>query len=128
MANSRKSGRSESRFPDVSFVDLSLTKKQEQSLIDSAFSKSLWVSFLDNILEEGNKITIKRDKRNNTVMAMVQSEDYDPDAVSVIYVMRSSSGKGALLKLAFYWDISDGTLPDTAQTEPDKESDDELFV
>jgi len=96
----------------ATFIDLSLSASEDADLKKSQFGRTPWVMHIAALVETGMKITIKRDMRTASVMAMCQDEDYDPDVPPVIYVMRGGSASTALLKLAYYLQLADGQLPD----------------
>lgn len=113
---------------DVVFCDLALQSTQEADLKRNKFSETNWLPLINAILAEGYKITLKTDARTSAIMALVQDTVYNPDDDTVIYVMRSASAPGVLLKLAYYWVLSRGTFPDANAKLNDPDSDDDLFA
>ena len=125
--NQKKSNKPD-YYSDVRFIDLALDKSQEEAMKKSKFAETKYPAVLDELLADGMKVTFKTDARNASIMLMVQNAVYDPDETTVIWVMRSGSAAGALLKMAYYWSISDGTLPENIEPNKDDLSDDWLFA
>jgi hypothetical protein len=94
----------------------------------SGFPKTTWWLAFEEMLDAGLKMTLKQDTRNLSIMCMIQDAVYDPGVSPVIYVMRSGSASGAMVKAAWYWKISDGTLPDPEARPDNRESDEDLFL
>jgi len=127
MAKPNSRNKSSSSRPEVLFIDLALNAQQEREMKSKGWAKTQWFMFIDQVLDNGYKLSIKEDTRNGSVMILLQNAEYDPDATPTFWVMRSSSAAGALLKLSYYWMISDATLPDEKETRAKEESDDALF-
>jgi hypothetical protein len=125
---SRKSGKSTARFSDVEFRDLALTAKQEAALIADGYSKSTYLLIMNSLLADGYKVTLKVDQRNSSVMAMVQDAEYDPQGTTILWVMRSGTAAGAMLKLCYYLELSNGVLPDALEQEKESLDDSDLFA
>lgn len=113
---------------NATFVDLSLSSTEEASLKAAKITKTTWLGAYTEMLVGGYKVTLKIDKRNNSYMCMVQDADYNPDISPTIYVMRAGSAEGALLKMAWYWRVSDGTLPDPNAAPENELDDDDIFA
>lgn len=112
--------------PYPNFIELKLTEDQKNKLkIDEDF-KSKWWWFFDAISQQDLKFTLKWDDKTNCAQAMLQSNKYDPDVAANIWVMRSSGMVNATLKLAYYFSLADGVLPDP-RTRADIEDEDFLL-
>jgi len=124
----RANGKKPNGFSDVEFIDLALDKKQEQEMVKLSFSTTNYYVYLNDLVERELKLTLKKDARNLSIMAMVQSAVYDPDSTTTIWVMRSGTAGGALLKLAYWLSQNEGELPDQIEPESEDLSDDHLFA
>jgi hypothetical protein len=126
MPRSSKQGRGQ-YSTDVEFVDLIVSKEMEEQLKKSDYALTQWVLELTAIIRAGYKVTFKEDFRNAAVMVMVQFVGDGNIPSDVIWVLRSGTAHGGLIKLCWYWNVTDGTLPEPGAASEKDDSDNALF-
>ena len=115
------------RPSNVTFVDVKLTEKQKAALEKDAVFKSEFWKALDLFSAENLRVTVRWDDYNACGLCSVQDNQAAFGDETTIWVLRSGSMSGALLKMCYFFAVvSDRTLPAGASRQ-EIESDEGLW-